>query len=346
MESKNRFSGLLSFLHSRWAALAMLATVSAAAITILAANINSFTVLDGGNRYVVSTLSSDPAKVLKLAGVSVSEYDDVSRKGNSNEITIDRSFVVNVTVDGVTTPVHMTGGTVGDALQQMGVDVAGYRLVNADVTDTASDGLAVQLCAVKYEKRTETQVLTHETETEYTADLAKGVVQTVQAGRDGEVRRVWRDTLEDGKVVSSVLLSETRVEPIKEIRRIGAKAGVAMSPAPYPIELDGVGQPINYTKKITGKCTAYTSDRGNAGTVCSTGRKAAVGVVAVDPKIIPYGTELYIVSPDGAYVYGYAIAGDTGGACRAGRIVCDLFMNKYDECILFGRRPMNVYFLN
>jgi len=68
------------------------------------------------------------------------------------------------------------------------------------------------------------------------------------------------------------------------------------------------------------------------------------GVVAVDPKVIPLGTKLYIESPDGSYVYGCAVAGDTGGAIKGNRI--DLFMDTYSECMQFGRRTMNVYILN
>lgn len=70
---------------------------------------------------------------------------------------------------------------------------------------------------------------------------------------------------------------------------------------------------------------------------------AQVGVVAVDPNIIPYGTKLYITS--GNIVYGYAIAGDTGGAAMAGDILVDVFYDTYDECAAFGRRDMTVYII-
>lgn len=340
-------AGRTSFWRSRPAALAMLSVVSAAAITYLVAHMQAFTVRDGENRYVISTLTDDPAEAVQMAGVTVGEYDAIQRPGGYNELVIDRSFVVNVTVDGVTTEVRMTSGTVGDVLEQVGVDMDEYRLVNAQYTDAASDGLDICLeSAITYVERTETETLDYDTRVEYTSALGKGRSVVVQKGSTGSVTRVWRDTLVDGEVVATVVLSEERVEPVTEIRQVGTKVGVAMSPAPYEIALDAAGQPVGYQKVITGKCTAYTNDRGLCGDTTSTGRPAAVGVVAVDPNVIPYGTELYIVSADGSYVYGYAIAGDTGGACREGRIVCDLFMDTYEECILFGRREMNVYILN
>ena len=335
------------FWRSRLAAIAMLSTVSAVAITGLAARTQAFTVLDGTDRYVVSTLSGDPAQAVQIAGVAMGEYDAIVRAGKYNELTIDRAFVVNVTVDGITKKLHMTGGTVEDALQKLGVDTAGYRLVDLQMTDNVGDGLDICLESVlSYNERTETETIPFKTQVEYTTDLPKGKVEIIKRGENGSITRKLRDTLENGEAVSTTLLSETRVEPVTQIQRVGTRIGVPMSPAPYAIELDKAGQPMNHKGMITDTCTAYTSDRGLCGTVTSTGRPASVGVVAVDPKVIPYGTELYIVSADGSYVYGYAIAGDTGGACRAGRIVCDLYMDTYEECVIFGRRPMNVYILN
>lgn len=335
------------FWRSRLAALAMLSVVSAAAVTVLVLHMQSFTVRDGAKRYVVSTLSGDPAEAVRLAGVSVGEDDAITRLGDGNELTIDRAFTVSVTVDGEVREVRMTSGTVGDALERAGVDMAGYRLVNAQFSDAASDGLDICLVsAVTYNEYTETEPIPCQTQVQYTTALAKGCVKILQPGSDGQIVRTYRETLEDGVVVSRVVLSETRTEPTPRIQQVGTQLGVAMSPAPRAIALDAAGQPVNYSQVFTGTCTAYTNDRGLAGTHTSTGRVAAVGVVAVDPRIIPYGSELYIVSADGSYVYGYAIAGDTGGAARAGRIVADLFMNTYEECILFGRRPMNVYVLN
>ncbi len=62
------------------------------------------------------------------------------------------------------------------------------------------------------------------------------------------------------------------------------------------------------------------------------------GVVAVDPRVIPLGSHLYIPG------YGRAVAGDTGGAIIGHRI--DLAFNSYGDAIRFGRRPVKVYVLN
>ena len=53
-----------------------------------------------------------------------------------------------------------------------------------------------------------------------------------------------------------------------------------------------------------------------------------------------------ITSPDGSVVYGYGVAGDTGGAAMAGEILADLCYNTVEECSQIGRRTMNIYILS
>ena len=79
------------------------------------------------------------------------------------------------------------------------------------------------------------------------------------------------------------------------------------------------------------------------GYITATGTKARVGAIAVDPKVIPYGTKMFIVTEDGQYVYGEATAEDCGGLIKGNRI--DLFFDTVEECYAFGARMCQVYFL-
>lgn len=102
------------------------------------------------------------------------------------------------------------------------------------------------------------------------------------------------------------------------------------------------GETYSYTKVLSCSATAYTTE-GFTEKHNASGNIARVGTVAVDPKVIPLGTALYIVTDDGEYIYGYCIAEDTGGAVK-GNIV-DLFFNTLNECYAFGRRNCTVYVL-
>ena len=107
------------------------------------------------------------------------------------------------------------------------------------------------------------------------------------------------------------------------------------------LSFDENGVPTEYVNVLTGNACAYTAA---PDALMSTGKAVFQGYVAVDPDVIPYGSELYIVAEDGE-VYGYAIAADTGYSVRKGHIIVDLFMNEYDDCIQWGNKPVNVYVL-
>lgn len=81
--------------------------------------------------------------------------------------------------------------------------------------------------------------------------------------------------------------------------------------------------------------TAYTADSAGGGGMTAIGRRAGFGVVAVDPRVIPLGTRLYIPG------YGFAVAGDTGGDIVGDRI--DLGFDTDRDAMLFGRRSVTVY---
>ena len=70
----------------------------------------------------------------------------------------------------------------------------------------------------------------------------------------------------------------------------------------------------------------------------STGKTPVSGkTIAVDPKVIPYGSIIYIQD------YGYFIAEDCGGAIKGNRI--DIFTANHSEAIQNGKRVANVYLL-
>jgi 3D (Asp-Asp-Asp) domain-containing protein len=83
--------------------------------------------------------------------------------------------------------------------------------------------------------------------------------------------------------------------------------------------------------------TAYTAGCYGCSGITATGTRAGHGIVAVDPRVIPLGTHLYVPG------YGKAIAGDTGGAIKGLRI--DLGFDSLADAIRFGRREITVYVL-
>jgi 3D (Asp-Asp-Asp) domain-containing protein len=83
--------------------------------------------------------------------------------------------------------------------------------------------------------------------------------------------------------------------------------------------------------------TAYFSGGGglSGNGITAIGLRAKKGIVAVDPKVIPLGTKLYIPG------YGEALAADTGGWVKGNRI--DLVFDSLEDCYRYGRRKIKVY---
>ena len=66
---------------------------------------------------------------------------------------------------------------------------------------------------------------------------------------------------------------------------------------------------------------------------------------SVNPNKIPYGSKLYIATTDNRFVYGCAIAADTGIGLMANVVDVDLFYETYEESVLNGRRIVDIYVL-
>ena len=115
------------------------------------------------------------------------------------------------------------------------------------------------------------------------------------------------------------------------------------------------GPPTSYVKKIyMERVTAYCLCQKCCGKSPSSpgyGRTASglvivpntgMKVIAVDPKVIPLGTKVYVETLNGED-YGYAIAADTGGAIKGNKI--DVYMDSHQDALKWGRRNVNVYLL-
>jgi N-acetylmuramoyl-L-alanine amidase len=93
---------------------------------------------------------------------------------------------------------------------------------------------------------------------------------------------------------------------------------------------------------LTVTATAYTAYCYGCSGVTATGIDLRANpnqkVIAVDPNVIPLGSEVYVEG------YGHAIAGDTGGAIKGNKI--DLFIPSHSEAMKFGRQSVNVTILN
>jgi 3D (Asp-Asp-Asp) domain-containing protein len=105
-----------------------------------------------------------------------------------------------------------------------------------------------------------------------------------------------------------------------------------------------VSPPENYKGVLNIVATAYAPgphDNGKWGNLTHIGTNVRPGIIAVDPKVIPLKSRVYIEFADGHGIY--ATAEDTGGAIKGNRI--DIAMWTVAEAYQFGMQKVKVYIL-
>ncbi len=367
---KRTFGDHQKVLQSRHFASLLLGLATMIALLVVIAAARNFSIVEDGTVLtVVTTGSADVETVCNMAGITLCENDEVTVK-NLNaryaQIHVKRAFDVTVTCGEETMVASVTGGTVADVFRNLNIAVDDNDILSAELSDSVSAGMYIDLISVDYETITLEETIAAGVDTRYTNDLPSGEVQ-VTAGSDGVKRITCSQKSENGVVTECLVLSEEIISaPVNAVNLVGtgiqtqaavpasavvaevsASSGYgavnAVSPLQpgFAIELDENNRPVQYKQKLTGKATAYCTKGTTA-----TGKRAQVGYVAVDPKEIPYGSQLYIITSDGSIIYGYAVAEDTGGFTKNSSTLIDLFYNTRGECISFGRRNVEVYILN
>ena len=266
----------------------------------------------------------------------------------------EQVYSVDITVDGKTVSVDASG-TVADALSLANVNLGDDDLINIGFNEKVNNSTDIVINRVECLKSVTIQTIDYATEYKEDPDLILGYSEVIVNGEEGQKEITALEKYIDGKLVSTEVLKENVVEPVVDkvvLTGTGVKdAGVPASSisqvseldVPDDLLIDESGAPLDYSTVYTGKSCAYSA---KPGAYTASGRVASVGCVAVDPALIPYGTKLYIVSTDGKYVYGYAIAADTGTALLDGRILVDLFMGSYEDSCDWGAKQVNIYVLN
>lgn len=184
-----------------------------------------------------------------------------------------------------------------------------------------------------------------------TSRLAKGEVEIVRQGVDGTRDVTYEITYADGQFVSRQAVAEENNTSVAALADLGTRVSEAQSGdtiASVVYEADGggylvmaSGDTLHFTKAVEVKCTAYTAGYDGVGTRTATGTTARRGVVAVDKRVFPLGSKLFVDIKSDAFDYGMAYAEDTG--MRGEKL--DLYMDSYDECISFGVRRAVAYLL-
>ena len=218
-----------------------------------------------------------------------------------------------------------------------------YLLENAEENDPIESMMTISLTSVTEKTVASTEPVPFQTVERKNDLMDYGEKRVVAEGKNGEKSVISKEIYHGSELIDTKIVEEKILTPATDkIVEVGTrkeepkkteteKSSKASAPS---------GNVINgkeYSKVLKVKATAYTPyDSGCTGMTYS-GTKAGFGTIAVDPKVIPLGTKVYIPG------YGVATALDTGGAIKGNKI--DVCYPTKGEAFNWGVKNLNVYIL-
>lgn len=282
-----------------------------------------------GKATEVTTFKNNVEELLNQEGIVLKPEDKVSwaldtslKDGMSIEVI--RAFPVKVQVDGNTLTVNTTPDTVENILQRAKISLGPHDQVVPEISMMLKEPGEITVSRISYQEIVQEKAIPFTTTREKDPNLTKGVTKVVQKGQEGLEREIIKVTYRDGKEIKrEVVKKEVVKEPVPQRIAYGTRNNT----------ISRGGKQLEYRSSLTVTATAY-SHTGNRTYMGTVPRK---GTVAVDPKVIPLGSELYI---DG---YGYGKALDVGRAIKGHKI--DVFMESEREARKWGHKKVKVYIL-
>ena len=324
------------------------AGIAAALVLILAFAI-TFSVLkkdiviaDGERDINVSTFKSTVEEVLNEKDIVLGPDDmlvtDASLKLKDNmRIEIKRAKPVMIITQDRDILLHTTVETVGEALNEAGITLGVSYRVEPEVDTLIRDVDNIKIIKVEEEIITETETIPYENETRENPNLEKGLARVITQGREGKKEISIKVIYENGVEVERKVIEENIIqEPVAAVVEEGTKTTFVSSRGTVT-RFTKAMEMIATAYDATFESTAKTPDHPQYG-ITRSGLRVRPGIVAVDPKVIPLGTWLYVEG------YGEALAADTGGAIKGNRI--DLYFESPADVAKYGKKKVKVYILD
>ncbi|WP_317646290.1 ubiquitin-like domain-containing protein [Sporosarcina sp. GW1-11] len=315
--------------------------------------------LDGDTQELWTT-EKTVQDVLKTANIEINTHDEVEPAlattiSDNQAITIAKAFQVTVNDGGKESTHWSTSTTVADFLKDQNI-----RLNNLDKVEGDSKALLTTSNAVvniaRVEKVTDVVEVPADFKVKRKTDLTmlKGEEKVTTEGKKGKIQQKFEITKKNGKIVSRELVSKTVIEePTHKVVNVGAKVVVASADTAKStskaqtaksanVGVSRNNEPSGGGKEFYANASAYTAYCNGCSGITATGINLRANpnmkLIAVDPRVIPLGSKVWVEG------YGYAIAGDTGGAIKGNRI--DLHMPTKEAAYQFGRRQVKIKVIN
>lgn len=218
---------------------------------------------------------------------------------------------------------------VSEIIEKLSLTLDANDIINYADTDEVFDGMEISIDRVETKTHTETVTVPYTTTVIESQTIPKGSRNVVQAGVEGSSIQSVTETYVNGELQKKDVVTESvQAAAVEEIVEVGVGGTYT----------DSNGNSYAYSYYIDVTATAY----GTLSGITATGKAIDYGMIAVDPRVIPLGTKVYLTGSWGDM--GVHSAEDTGGSIKGNKI--DVFLgDDYDLLRQFGRRSMRVYIL-
>ncbi len=292
------------------------------------------TILDDGQASEIMSTAETIADALLESGITLHASDIVTPPLDSliradAPITIRRALPITLKVDGVVIEARSNARRVDALLEELDVALFGLDFVIPAGDSEVGKDMQIEIVRVTEEVIAHSEIIPSGFRYEANASMNLDEKAVVQLGQEG----------------TKEIRSSVRYENGVEVSRVVTKTVIAVEPQDHVVQYgtnivyDSVNTPEGprrYWRKLCMLATSYHPAALGGDDITSRGSKLVKGVIASDPKIIPYWTEVFVPG------YGIGLMEDTGGP-RSSPYWIDLGYS--DEDWESWRRYVNVYLL-
>lgn len=274
----------------------------------------------------LKTRSRTVSDVLDESGFDIGEADMIhpiaeKQVEDGMEIRVRHATNAVAKIAGKDTKVLIVPGTVEDNLLLNDIEFDDDDIITPSLNTKITDKTKIEVKEVTIKTVTKKETVKARSVVRLDPKLTSGVEERVN-GHDGKAVYEYTTTYINGKKKET---KKTVKKWIKKVQDNELRLGTSLT---------GHTGEFEVKESFTGNTTAYWMGNNARG---ASGGRCVYGTCAVDPKRIPYGTDMWVEG------YGYARANDCGGAIKNDHI--DLWMHSYRESCQWGRRFVTVYVL-
>ncbi|EAA0329855.1 DUF348 domain-containing protein [Listeria monocytogenes] len=308
------------------------------------------TINDNGTKKDVWSTKANVADLLKDENITTRPQDVLNvaldtKLKNGLEVNINRAIQLSLQNGAKKDTVWTTKTKVSDLLAEKNIKLDQDDRVSPAKDSNLKKKMTVEVTYVNSKAEKKNEQVKFETVYKEDDSLNKGVEKVVQEGKNGKKVVEYKVTFENGKEKKRDVIKEnvTSNKTDKVVVR-GTKEKVVATPVSNVSTSSATSSSSSSASSTPSGGKTYkmesTAYSGGGTTAYGINLSANPGlkVIAVDPRIIPLGSKVWVEG------YGEAIAGDTGGAIK-GNIV-DVYFPNESQCYSWGRRMVTVKVLN